>query len=252
MYNLLIAVGLSALMYVLVGVGFYSSIAGVLPALIVFGVSYFFLARRTGRLVQAEMERLAPMLQQQKTDEAKELLESLVQRFGKWQFLLGGQLLAQVGMIDYLRLEYDSALPNLEKGKWRNWTALMCIALIHHRRGDAAAAEDHFVKARKAAPKEAMVYLVPAVVSARGGDRDAALTVLAEGLKVQDSQLLKDVQNKIQNKKRVDVSKLPQTWYQFFPEDLRAQYMRQMRMQGPRPGQGFPQPRVGKRARRGR
>ena len=55
----------------------------------------------------------------------------------------------------------------------------------------------------------------------RGADRDRALAALSRGLEKQpESRLLKDVQKRVANKKKIDVRQLPQAWYQYFPEDM--------------------------------
>ncbi len=46
-------------------------------------------------------------------------------------------------MTDYLQMKWDDALPRLEEGRWRNWSAILCIGLIHHRKGNKAKFMNH-------------------------------------------------------------------------------------------------------------
>ena len=250
MRNPLIGLGAAVVVFGIVALS-VTPIAAVVPALMAGLITFGVLGYRTGKAVQAEMEQVVGLLQMQNQAGARQKLLDIQARYSNHQPLIGGQVAAQLGMMDYVQMKWDVALPNLMKGKWRNWAALVCIAGVHHRKGDLEKTWEFLEKARKASKKEPMVYLVHAVLLTRGEQREEALGVLAVGLEnLPDSKLLKELRNTIANKKRVDVSKFPQSWYQFFPEDY-AQRMAG-RMQGVRPGGNFPQPRMSKRMRRGK
>src|SRR5262245_993027 len=119
MYNLILALltGLSFLGVVWVAIG---PLAAIAPAIGASLVAMFLLTRRTGRLVQAELTVVTTRLQQRRIDEAQTKLVQVKQKYGPWQFLLSGQVDAQLGMIDYLQRKFDAAVPKLESGKWRN------------------------------------------------------------------------------------------------------------------------------------
>lgn len=249
MYNLLLAV-LAAVVTFTASAIVFSPVAGVLPALLVLGLALFLLARRTGALVQAELAALAPLLQARKVDEAVTLLNGVKERYGRWQFLLAGQIDAQLGMMDYLQMRWDDARPKLEAGKWRNWAALTCLGCIHYRQGRKAEAWASFSAAADAASKETMIYAVWATLLVRDGLRKEALEALARGLEAQkDSQMLKELQAKVANQKKVDTAAFGDAWYQFFPEDLMKEMaMRGRRGAGPMGAPQAPQaPRIGAR-----
>jgi uncharacterized protein HemY len=247
MLNLLIAFAAGAVVFGLVSL-WLGPIPATIPAVLVSALVVFLLTRRISGILEAEVAAVAPMLQNREVDRAKAHLQSIKERYGKWQLLLDRQLDAQLGMIDYLQMKYDEALPHLERGKWRNWQALVCIAAIHHRRGEADKAWEHLELAAAAGSKEVMVYLVWATLLVRAGKRTEALEVLTRGLKEQpDSRHLQNLKKRIANKKKVDIKQFPDTWYQFFPEDM----ARQMVMRGRRGGAGplgaVEQPRIGAR-----
>ncbi len=242
MYNLLIALGAALVVFVAVTM-WLGPIPALIPAVLVLALAMYLLTRRISQRLEVELAAVVPMLQNRQVDEAKAHLLAIKGRYGRWQLMLDRQLDTQLGMIDYMQMKYDEALPRLVRGKWRNWQALTCIAAIHHRRGDLPGCWEHLEKAASASPKEVIIYLVWATLLVRGGDRSAALAALSKGLVAQpDSEHLKNLKKRVANKKKIDSGQFPETWYQFFPEDL----AKKMVMRGRR-GQAMagavPQPR---------
>jgi tetratricopeptide (TPR) repeat protein len=249
MYNIAIAFASGFVVFLLTSQAM-GPIPAVLPGLLVTGVAMFLLSRRTARAVEAEMAELMPLMQERRIDEAVAKLASIKARYGRWQLMLEGQMDAQIGMIDYLQMKFDEALPRLEAGKFRNWTALTCIGCIHWRRGRKEQAYEAFAAAAAAAPKESIIYLVWTTLLVRDGKREEALKAIGEGVKANpDAQTLKNLQKTVANKKKISTKHFPQTWYQFFPEDM-ARQMTMRGRRGPLP-EGAPQmpqaPRIGAR-----
>ena len=236
-------------------------IAGIIPALIVFGVVLAVIFTRRRRQVDAELKPLVEIFQgaqprtpaqaNQLVDRAVELIRGVQERHANWVPMLHGQLEAQIGMLDYQRLKFDDALPRLEAGRWRNWSALLCIGAIHFRKKRHDEAWEIFREAEDAAPKEVMVYVVPAVLQVRAGERDEALATLARGLKqLEGNPKLEQLRARVANKKTISPKQLPPEWYQFFPEDA-AKVARTGGQLPPGMG-GPPQPRMNRKMRRGR
>lgn len=250
MYNLLLALLAGVVTFVVVAV-WLGPIPAVFPAVGVLGLALFFLSRRTGKLVSDALEGVGPLLQQRRIDEAETKLVQVKEKYRQWQFMLAGQIDAQLGMIDYLQLKWDSALPKLEAGKWRNAVAQTCLGAIHYRQGRKDDAWKSFASAASVSSKDVMVYCVWATLLARDGLRTEALEALALGHKeLPNNALLKDLQAKIANKKKVDPKSFGESWYQYFPEEL-TQQMVMRGTRGPSPlaqrlGQ-LPQPRHGAR-----
>jgi tetratricopeptide (TPR) repeat protein len=237
MLNVLLALALGTVVFAGVGI-WLGAFAGIVPGLLVAVIAFFLLARRTGQVVQREMDIVLAQLQARQVPEAQAGLRALQHKYGRWQLLLTGQVDAQLGMIAYLQRDWEAALPLLESGRWRNWAALACIACIHYRRDEKAKTWEYLKKAVDAAPKEAILRMVFATLLHREGKRDEALAILSSGLKESpDNKPLLELQATIANKRKIDTKQFPQTWYQFFPEDMANQAV----MKGRRDGSGPPQ-----------
>lgn len=260
MYNLLISLLAALLAFVPIAL-IMGWAPALIPAILVLGVVYVLLARRVGQEVQNDMAEVVTLLQARQLEPAREKLEAVKARWSKWQFLIGGQIDAQIGMLDYMQMKWDAALPRLQSGQWRNWSALTAIGCIHWRKGDRAAAWKAFEKAAKASPEEVLVYVIWATLLQRADQRDEALKVVDRGLKAHpQGRVLKDLQAALANKKKLDPKSFPEAWYQFFPEDLAAQYMVRGQRSPPKglpvaPGgvqAGFPPPKLSRKMRRGK
>ena len=148
MLNLLISSVVSLLVAVITYAVLSNVMAAVIPAVLLFGICFFLIARTVGNRVTNEMNLMVPLLQNRKIAEAETHLLAMIKRYGRWQFLLSGQLDSQRGMIRYMQTKFDDALPLLEKGKFRNWAALVSIGCIHHRRGKKDEAWKYLEKAK--------------------------------------------------------------------------------------------------------
>ncbi|MEQ1564923.1 MAG: hypothetical protein ABMA64_04745 [Myxococcota bacterium] len=248
MYNLLLAsvLGLVTFAGITAGLGW---VAAIVPALAVALLAMFLLARRTGQQVQIELAGVPVLLQQRRIDEAQTKLVHVRDRYKWWQFLLEGQIDAQLGMIDYLQLKFDDARPKLESGKWRNGIALACIAAIDWRRGRKDEAWKGFAAAAQAAKEDPTIYLVWSTLLARDGDRAAALAAVDAGIQaLPNNAQLKELKGKIANKQKVDPKSFGEGWFQYFPEDYAQQMMmRGTRTPSPMFGQNPQAPRPGAR-----
>jgi tetratricopeptide (TPR) repeat protein len=248
MYNVLLSVG-AGVAVAAIAWALFGPWAAIVPALLVSVLAMFLLARRTSAQVEADVKRVLPLLQERRIDEAETLLVGVKTRYARWQFLLAGQIDAQLGMIDYLQMKFDEARPKLESGRWRNWSALLALGAIAWRQGRKDEAWKAFQAAADAGSKESLVYCIWATLLTRDGLRKEALEAVGKGLAQQPtSQLLKDLHAKIANDRKIDPKAFGEGWYQYFPEDLaRDMVMRGRRGAGPVPQQAQPQPKFGAR-----
>ncbi|MBT3218252.1 MAG: hypothetical protein HN348_04120 [Proteobacteria bacterium] len=225
MYNIVISLLLAIITFVTVSL-LMSPIAAIFPAILVLGLALFLLTRRVSKKMEAEMAKLLPMIQGRRLKEAVEHIEDLKRRYGRWQVLLAKQLDAQLGMLQYLQMKWDPALPLLEKGRWRNWTAQVAIGCIHYRKGRKNEAWKSFTEAAGSGRKELIIYLVWATLLTRAAMRSEAMEVVNNGLvALPDNELLKKLKNNIANKRKIKVKQFPESWYQFFPEDYATQHV---------------------------
>lgn len=224
-------------------------IAALVPLVLVFVAVQFFVTRRLGGLVEAELRPIPGLLEQRRIDDADALLVAVAGRWGPWQPMLTGQLAAQRGLLRYVQGKFDEALPLLAKGTFQNWTAQVAIGCVHWRKGRKAEAVKAFEGAARTAKAEPMVYVVWGVVLYEDGQASEAATALGKGLAaIPGHALLGRLHKAVSNKGRIDRSKLPETWLQFWPEDLHRQLVVAGRKGGPDPRVPTPpQPRMGVR-----
>ncbi|RME29259.1 MAG: hypothetical protein D6798_00480 [Deltaproteobacteria bacterium] len=245
MYNLAISIGVALLAF-LGGYALAGWLAGILPALLAGGVAYFLLARRTGRQLEALMQRAADAIQKGRIDKGRKLME---QGFGlaKWQFLIAEQIHGQLGALDYLQRRYPSARDHLAKAWSRNWMSKAMLACIEHREGKHDAALAQMEEVSGPGGKDPVYWALYAWLAIDARDPDKALAVLVRGIeKNPDSTALKELADMVRNKKRIKPQKafsaFAPAWYQFFPEHMSRSQM--MQMQGQRPGgYSYPQPK---------
>lgn len=261
MYNLLIAAGAAVLGYVLGFVVADNWLAGFVPAILAFGGTWFYLARRTGKQFEAIAQKAMASLQAGKIDEARALLESAMP-LGKWQILVSEQIHAQLGMLDYLqgvghvvqkqatqaKARMTGAREHLEKAWSRDWRAKATLAAVHHREGRPDDAVKVLEAASTAGAGEPLFWGLYTYVLNEAKRRDEALQVIGRGVTgTKGNAALKQIQEALANKKRPDMKVLGEQWFQMFPEDIPREQLLKMHgidpTQAPRPQKGFPQPR---------
>lgn len=236
MLNLGLAGGAALLVFIAI-IASLGWIPAVIPAIAVFALLTYVLTRRVSRAVEPEMIAAVELLKERKIDEAKARLVAIKRNWGRWQLFLGDQIDAQLGMIAYLQMQWDEALPLLDAGRWRNWMALSCIGCIYWRKGKKDEAYASFSSAVDASSAEMAPYMVWATLLERDGRREEAMVICDRGIRNNKGALfLVELRDLIANKKKVDTRKFPESWYQFFPDDLVARYQQQAAMKGTRGG----------------
>jgi predicted Zn-dependent protease len=241
MYNLLIAISIGAALFGL-GMGVAGTIvAGIIPALLGVIIAYILLARRTGRLFQAVMERATKEFQANRFEPGMRMMESCF-RFANWQFLIGPQIHGQMGMLYYLQRKWGPARKHLSQSWKRDWRAQSMLAALDHREGKKPAALERLEKLTGWGGKDPVFWGLYAYVALEAKQRDKALELIGQGLKkCPDSPGLKDMANAVRNKKKLKMKAFAPTWYQYFPEQMpRSQMQRYAQNQ---PGMRYPQPR---------
>jgi tetratricopeptide (TPR) repeat protein len=221
MFNLVIALAIGAAFFILgVFVSGGEFIAGFIPALIAFGTAYVLLARRTGKKFQALMARVGAALQKQRLREGVQLLES-ARKLGRWQFLIGPQVDAQLGALAYLQRDWPKARKHLVKAWKRDWHAVGMLAAMDYREGEVDAAVQRLKKVRGAGKKEGVYWALSIYFLASNKRYDDALAICTEAAKaLPDNQALKKLRGQVANRRKLKMKPLGQTWYQFFPEHI--------------------------------
>lgn len=244
MYNLLIALGVGSLGFLLGWYGGNTWVAGIFPAFILLLVSYFFLARRTGQQLEAIMrramaevealkpEKLAALAQRTRSEKAvREAQANALQKvraimqegfaLAPWQFLVASQLHAQIGALDYQEGNYEEARKHLSKTWTRNWMAQVQLAAIEWRDGKKTEALKRLDNAKGGGEKEALFWGVFAWMALESGDKDRALQLLSQGLKkLPGNKPLVEMADALRNQRKFQPRVFGDAWYQFFPEQI--------------------------------
>jgi tetratricopeptide (TPR) repeat protein len=233
MYNLLIAAGGAVLAYA-AGALAVSWVAGFVPALLVFAGAWFFLARRTGKQVEAFAKAAMAQLQEGRFDAARDTLRSALP-LGRWQLLVESQLYGQIGAIDYLQAcsllmqrqvtaskpHFADAGTALARSWSRDWRSRTMLACVHHRANQTDQAVAVMKAAESSGSGEAIFWAVYAFVLNEAKRRDEALQVVARGrTSLPKHAGLVSVQEALSNRKRPDFKVFGEPWYQFFPDQI--------------------------------
>jgi len=225
MYNLLISVaaGLVVALAIRAGSGFGWAGAIVPGAIIVAGL-YLVLARRTWKQLEGVFEETQRELQAQRFERALQVLQGGF-RLAPWQFLVASQLHAQIGVLRYVRKEFDEALPHLQKSFSRHWLARAMLGALLWRRKDMAGMDRAFLEAEKNNKKEGLVWCVHAWLLAKEGRDEEAVKVLGRGAAQNPSdEKLKSALQALQNDKKLKLGKLyGEQWFQFHLEAVPPQ-----------------------------
>jgi tetratricopeptide (TPR) repeat protein len=225
MYNLLIALGVGIAIALGVKLAGFSIWAGLIPAIIALIATYIVLARRVAQRIQALMTLVQNDLQgspatsqkeaQGRVDRAIKTLErGLV--YEKWQFLVGPEIHAQIGMLKYMVKDLDGAKGHFAKANPRNYMAKAMEGALHYQRKDFTAMKASFEEAVKTGKKESLVWAAYAWCLVQNKEKDEALRVLGRGVEVNPSdEKLKASLTQLQNDKRLKMKPYEPGWWQF-------------------------------------
>jgi tetratricopeptide (TPR) repeat protein len=226
MYNLLLSLAAGALVAVAIGAGTsFGWVAAVFPGLIVATGVYVYVAYRIRKKMDAVNEVVQRELMARKVEKAIQALQGGF-AYERWQFLLGAQLHASVGMLRYLTDDLDAAVPELEAGLPRGWLARLAnrdwmgramLAAARYRKRDLAGALALMEEAVKVAQKEGLAWSMYAWILEKEGQHDKAIAVLGRGAAASPKdEKLQDSLQALQNGKKLRLWKhYDQQWYQF-------------------------------------
>ena len=234
MYNLLLGLGAAALAF-LIGYLAAGWVAGLVPAVLAFGIVYFLLARRSMRAFEAIAKDAMSRVQTGNADGARaHLLTALPLR--KWQFLIEPQVHGQVGQLDYMQAvglvmqrqltaadaKFAEAVTSLEKSWSRDWRSRAMLGVVHARKGRTDEAIAVFEAATGGGGSEPLYWGQYAWALSEAKRRDQALAVIGRGLaELKGNKSLVAVQEALSNRKRPDFgAAFGETWYQLFPDQM--------------------------------
>jgi tetratricopeptide (TPR) repeat protein len=225
MYNLLLSLATGLLVALAIRFGTSVGWAGaVVPGLLVAVGAYLVLARRSWKQLERLFEETQRELQAQRVDGALRVLERGF-ALAPWQFLVESQIHSQMGVLLYVKRDFDGALPHLEQSFSRHWVARAMLGALRYRRRDLAGMERVLEENVKANKKEGLAWSVYAWILEKEGRHDDAVGVLGRAAAANPSdEKVKASLQALQNGKKLKLGKLyAEQWFQFHLEQAPTQ-----------------------------
>lgn len=241
MYTLIIAVSAGLLISILwpvLGIWGGLWLGTILGVLVMIAISAI-VTRRISKRLEPAMQSIQRQVQAGQTRLALQTLESLLP-LAKWQVLLGGQLHAQIGSIQYAGGEEAKAMESLSKAHGRVAEAQLLRASLLYRKKNVDEAVRVLKGSIKYNRKNALLFNTLAWILSQSERTDEAISQLQDALRtMKDDAATKDNLIRLQNGKKMTMKSFGMPWYGLQLEKV-PNAMRQM-PQGPsRPG--FRQP----------
>ena len=143
---------------------------------------------------------------------------------GRWQFLTHAQIDAQIGMIHYVREDFKTAQPYLERALSRLWIPKAMLGALQYKKKDVAAMRQSFEKAVSVGKKQGLAWSVYAWCEWKLGNAERAIDILGRGDKALkgDDEKIKANLLSLQNGKKLKMKPYGDQWYQFHLETMPA------------------------------
>jgi tetratricopeptide (TPR) repeat protein len=224
MYNLLIAIAAGLATAGIIRVSGFGWLAAIVPAVLVFIGAYLLLARRIASKIQVlsgaaqkELSAAPTNVRERnaRVEKAIKLLESgLV--YDRWQFLIGSEIHAQIGMIKYMMRDFEGAQPHLAKANARNYTAKAIQAALCFQRKEYEQMTEYFEAAVRSGKKDGLIWSAYAWCLQQMKEPAKALKVMARAVEANPSdEKLKAGLTALQNDKKLKMKPYEPMWWQF-------------------------------------
>lgn len=214
--TILTAAGVSTgLIFLMKGNYAFPILIGILSAVIVF----IILTRKATKELEAINEKAQKALYAQKFDRALRIYESGLSLGKKSPFIVG-QIHGLIGMIHFIRKDYENAKPSLIKSSSMNWVAKGMLAVIYLNEKKFDEMEKHLKVTITSGKKEALAWALYAYCLDKINKRDEAIKVLEEGnkkLKETDERIKTNI-IELKNNRRMRMKQFGDAWYQFMLE----------------------------------
>lgn len=214
MYSLICALAAGTTVFLAIGLPWKPSYA-ILPAVVATAATYYLLARRNSKAVEALMLKMQTELQQNRSDNAIRVLEQGYPNC-RWVFLLRSQIDGQIGTIHFMNRRFEEALPMLEKAWVKHWIAKGMLAVYWFRKHKPEKAFEILDTAISANKKEPMLYGVKAFMKVKLKDRDGARDVLIKaGKKLPKNEPIATSLVRLQNGQDLRMWEFGDAWWNF-------------------------------------
>lgn len=187
---------------------------GIVPGLLFFFGTFFFLARRVMKQVEAIVQSAQPELQNRKIERAVDIMKTAYP-LAKWQFLLRSQIDGQIGTILFAAQKFDDAEGFLERSFKRNWVPRAMLAVLHYKKKKHDEMKEVFEEAVVANKKQALLWNIYAYCLWKMNNRDEAIEVLNRAIEhVTDEKTERNLKA-LQNNRKMKMRGWNMQWYQF-------------------------------------
>lgn len=206
----------------------------VVPGVLGLVITYFLLARRTFKKVEnifneavAAMSSMPP-----KFDLAIKTMEKAY-AFNRQQIGVHSQVDAQIGVTLFLQQEFTKALPYLERSKgFGHWLAAAMLAVVYYKKKNQEDMKKTLELVTSRAKKQSLAWCLRAYLLSQIGEQEAAMRVLAEGVKkTKNDAKVEEALLAVQNNRKIKMKAFKEQWYQFHLEKPPVEYQ-QMAMGG--------------------
>lgn len=204
------------------------------PALIAFPGSYFYLARRSWKQLEATIlnayKTLEPLAQRvdlaQNKHRRNALIDEAIKKLeegyalSRWQFLVRSQIDAHIGVLLFRdKQDFNAAFPYLERSFRRNWLAQAMLAITYMKKHKPEKMEETFEFAVRLSKKEPLLWNVYAYCLDKIKKREKAIEVLGRARKeLPNNKFLIENLVALQNDKKMRMKVYNEQWYQFHLE----------------------------------
>lgn len=219
MIHLLISLGLG--LAVFLGIAYYVhwGFALTVALAVMMGANYL-LGRRVNKAITGLMDHVSQDLKAGRMDRAIRTLEGGL-KYGRYQFFVSSQIMSQIGVIHYIKKDFNAAFPYLKKSFARNWMALGMLAVIYMKKKDRERMVKTFHRACRYSPKEGLLWNLYAYCLLRLGDRPEAIqTLIKASKKLPDDERIKANLIHLQNNRKMKMKNYGELWLQFHLEKL--------------------------------
>lgn len=237
MYNFLISGAAAVVTFLLISLiaGFEYWWVGLLVGLVVFMGSFLLISRIVSKKLEEIMEPAMKDIQQGRLEKGIRDLKSAL-RYGKWQIYVEAQINSAIGMVYFVKRDFATAFPYLEKGFFKNWVTMGMLGVTYMKRNKIDKMKETFDKAVVASPKESLLWSLYGYCLNEIGEHPKACEVLAKGAgKLPGDENLKQNLELCREGKKLKMRNYGDMWLQFHLEPLSViQKQHQQAMMGGR------------------
>ena len=229
MYNIIISLLLGLATYAVVAAALKLAWwIALIAATVVMLAVFYLISRIIMKKIEAIMSGAMKDLQTQRVT-SREMQVQLVDRaikemqaaleYEKWQVYVGGQVNASIGMLHYIKRDFNAAFPYLEKGFFKNWVTMGMLGVYYLKKNKKEKMKETFEKAVIGSPKESLIWALYAYCLCEAGEQEKAKEILEKGLKKisGDEQLTLNL-SLLKEGKKMKMSGYGEMWYQFHLE----------------------------------